>query len=166
MNVTSDITNWLQIGGRFSYSDKAYTTPNTRRNTYTYMWRWGSFFGPYGTYQGIDMKNDIAYLKQAGDDKTNDSYTRIGAFLKATIIKGLTLNADYTFNINNKTTKSVGLPVICWNSWGGKLNTPTTAAGANGDTWVYQNSVRDNSYALNVFANYELTVAKDHHSTL
>ena len=163
MNVTSDITNWLQIGGRFSYSDKAYTTPNTRRNTYTYMWRWGSFFGPYGTYQGIDMKNDIAYLKQAGDDKTNDSYTRIGAFLKATIIKGLTLNADYTFNINNKTTKSVGLPVICWNSWGGKLNTPTTAAGANGDTWVYQNSVRDNSYALNVFANYELTVAKDHH---
>lgn len=46
---------------------------------------------------------------------------------------------------------------------GGKLNTPTTAAGANGDTWVYQNSVRDNSYALNVFANYELTVAKDHH---
>ena len=163
MNVTSDITNWLQIGGRFSYSDKAYTTPNTRRNTYTYMWRWGSFFGPYGTYQGIDMKNDIAYLKQAGDDKTNDSYTRIGTFLKATIIKGLTLNADYTFNINNKTTKSVGLPVICWNSWGGKLNTPTTAAGANGDTWVYQNSVRDNSYALNVFANYELTVAKDHH---
>ena len=163
MNVTSDITNWLQIGGRFSYSDKAYTPPNTRRNTYTYMWRWGSFFGPYGTYQGIDMKNDIAYLKQAGDDKTNDSYTRIGAFLKATIIKGLTLNADYTFNINNKTTKSVGLPVICWNSWGGKLNTPTTAAGANGDTWVYQNSVRDNSYALNVFANYELTVAKDHH---
>ena len=26
-----------------------------------------------------------------------------------------------------------------------------------------RNSVRDNSYALNVFANYELTVAKDHH---
>ena len=102
----------------------------------------GKFLRSLWYLSGNRYENDIAYLKQAGDDKTNDSYTRIGAFLKATIIKGLTLNADYTFNINNKTTKSVGLPVICWNSWGGKLNTPTTAAGANGDTWVYQNSVR------------------------
>lgn len=56
MNVTSDITKWLQIGGRFSYSDKTYNTPATQRSTYQYMWRWGSFFGPYGTYNGMDMK--------------------------------------------------------------------------------------------------------------
>lgn len=160
MNVTSDLTDWLQVGGRFNYSDKEYSKPNTRRDTYTYMWRWGSFFGPYGTYQGTDMKNDIAYLKQAGDDTTNDSYTRMGAFLKATIVKGLTLNADYTFNMNNTTTKSAGLPVKGWNSWGGKIVDPVMLEGANGNTWVYQNSVRDHSYALNVFANYAFTVAK------
>lgn len=162
MNITSDLTDWLQIGGRFNYSDKDYTTPNTRRDTYTYMWRWGSFFGPYGTYKGVDMRNDIAYLKQAGEDKTNDSYTRMGAFLKATIIKGLTLNADYTFNIENTTTKSAGLPVVGWNSWGGKIVNPSTIEGANGNTWVYQNSVRDHSYALNVYANYAFTLGKKH----
>ncbi|WP_321333648.1 TonB-dependent receptor [uncultured Bacteroides sp.] len=162
MNVTSDITNWLQVGGRFSYSDKDYTTPNTRRDTYTYMWRWGSFFGPYGTYQGTDMRNDIAYLKQAGDDKTNDSYTRIGTFLKATITKGLTLNADYTLSLRNSNEKSAGLPVTCWNSWGGKITTPTILSSGT-STYVYQESIKDQSYALNVYANYELSLAKMHH---
>lgn len=162
MNVTSDITDWLQIGGRFSYSDKVYTTPNARRYTYQYIWRWGSFFGPYGTYNGYDMKNDIAYLKQAGEDKTNDAYTRIGGFLKAKIVKGLTLNADYTFNLRNSNQKKVGLPVTCNNSWGGNVTAPSYAADPSG-TFVYQEGNRDHSYALNVYANYELTLKDAHH---
>lgn len=161
MNVTSDITKWLQVGGRFSYSNKAFNTPNTMRNTYEYMWRWGSFFGPYGTYNGHDMKNDIAYRKQAGDDKTNDSYTRMGAFLKAKIIKGLTLNADYTFNLRNANEKSAGLPVYCNNSWGGTVTSPSHAVSQT-STYVYQESNRDHSYALNVYANYEFSLLKKH----
>ncbi len=43
MNITSDVTDWLTVGGRFSYNDKVYTEPATRRYTYQYMWRWGSF---------------------------------------------------------------------------------------------------------------------------
>lgn len=108
MNVTSDITDWLTVGGRFSYNDKVYTEPATRRYTYQYMWRWGSFFGPYGTYQGHDMRNDIAYRKQAGEDKTNDSYTRIGGFARAKLLKGLTLNADYT-QLQPETSQSPGI---------------------------------------------------------
>lgn len=161
MNITSDITDWLQIGGRFNYSNKVYTEPNARRNTYTYMWRWGSFFGPYGTYQGVDMKNDIAYRKQAGDDRTDDTYTRIGAFLKAKIAKGLTLNADYTYNIRNSQEKIAGLPVTSWNSWGGKLTTPSTF-NTGSSTYVKEESIRDHSYALNVYANYELNLLKKH----
>ena len=161
INLTTDITDWLQLGGRFSYSDKTYTEPNTMRDTYTYMWRWGSFFGPYGTYNGMDMRNDIAYRKQAGDDRTKDSYTRLGAFLKATIVKGLTLNADYTFNLQNTNEKSVGLPVVGYNSWGGDITNPSTFV-TNKSTYVFQGSGRDHSYALNVYANYALTVAKKH----
>lgn len=160
MNVTSELTNWLQVGGRFNYSNKDYTTPNTRRDTYTYLWRWGSFFGPYGSYQGVDMRNDIAYLKQAGDENSKESYMRMGAFLKATLLPGLTLHADYTFNAKNRTEKTVGLPVSCWNSWGGKINTPSFVAGANGDTYVEQESDNDRSYALNVYANYAWTLSK------
>lgn len=161
MTLTSDLTDWLQLGGRFSYSDKTYTEPNTMRDTYTYMWRWGSFFGPYGSYQGTDMRNDIAYRKQAGDDTTQDTYTRLGAFLKATIIKGLTLNADYTFNIQNTNKKEAGLGVVGYNSWGGDITAPSTLV-ANSSTYVFQGSGRDRSYALNVYANYALTLAQKH----
>lgn len=161
MNVTSDVTDWLQIGGRFSYNDRKFNAPNTRRYTYQYMWRWGSFFGPYGTYQGIDMRNDIAYRKQAGDQAIDNAYTRIGGFAKAKIIKGLTLNADYTVAIQNRDYLEEGLPVYCWNSWGGQLNSPSYAS-APSSSYITQQSNKNQSYALNVFANYEFTLAKNH----
>ena len=61
LNVTTDVTDWLQVGARFNYSNKDFVGPAARRTTYQYMWRWGSFFGPYGTYQGQDFRNDLAY---------------------------------------------------------------------------------------------------------
>lgn len=162
VNVSSEITDWLTVGGRFSYNDKIYTEPSTRRYTYQYMWRWGSFFGPYGTYQGTDMRNDIAYRKQAGDDKTNDSYTRISGFAKAKLLKGLTLNADYTFNVRNSHQKQVNLPVYALNSWGGDVTEPSYLSAPK-DSYLFEKSIRDHSYALNVYANYELNLLKDHH---
>jgi TonB-linked SusC/RagA family outer membrane protein len=159
LNVTSDITDWLQVGGRFSYNDKTYTKPNSRRATYQYMWRWGSFFGPYGTYNGYDMRNDIAYLKQAGDDKTIDTYTRIGGFLKAKLVKGLTLNADYTYNVRNVDQKQIGLPVYALNSWGGSVTAPSYLS-AQSASYLYQESIRDNSYAFNVYANSLVSTKK------
>lgn len=161
MNIQTELTKWLTVGGRFSYSDKDYTEPNTRRTTYQYMWRWGSFFGPYGTYQGSDFRNDIAYRKQAADSKDVDTYTRMGAFLKATLLKGLTLNADYTYNVHNSSNHESAIPVTCWDSWGGTIGGSPTIL--NTDTQVDQTSGRDKSWALNVYANYELSLIKDHH---
>ncbi|MBQ8223775.1 MAG: TonB-dependent receptor [Bacteroides sp.] len=161
MNVQSDITKWLTVGGRFSYNDRNYTKPNTRRYTYQYMWRWGSFFGPYGYYKGVDMRNDIAYLKQAGDAVLDNTYTRIGGFAKAKLLKGLTLNADYTVSIQNRDYLEEGLPVYCWNSWGGQLNSPAYASSQSA-SYILQQSNKNQSYALNVYANYEFSLAKDH----
>ena len=159
MNITSDITDWLQVGGRFSYNDKKYTEPNTRRNTYTYMWRWGSFFGPYGSFNGYDMENDIAYRKQAGDAVTDDTYTRIGGFAKAKLFKGFTLNADYTVSIQNRDYRAEQLPVYNLNSWGGDVINPDYAYGPS-NTSITQQSNRNQSYALNVYANYEFSLNK------
>lgn len=161
LNLSTDITPWLTVGGRFQYSDKDYTTPNTLRTSFQYMWRWGSFFGPYGTYQGNDFFNDIACRKQAGDDNSHDTYTRMGGFLKATIIKGLTLNADYTYNVRRYDEKTSYYPVVSYNSWGGDIT-----AGLQTTDWgsdVYQYARKDNSYALNVYANYAIDVLRDHH---
>lgn len=156
INITSDVKEWLQIGARFNYSNKDFIGPATRRTTYQYLWRWGSFFGPYGTYQGIDMRNDIAYRKQAGDWTDNNSFIRMGAFAKATLAKGLTLNADYTQNVNNYTYKAAYIPLSGWNSWGGAITTPLNFTSSS---WVEQESSQDKSFAFNLFGNYELTLA-------
>ena len=161
MNITTNVNNWLQIGARVNYNERVYTAPYTRRYTYQYLWRWGSFFGPYGTYNGYDMRNDIAYLKQAGEDRRNNGYTRLSGFMKATLLKGLTLNADYTFNINNVTEKEARLPVYALNSWGGDVTAPSYLSAQTSSS-VYQKSQRNKSYAFNSYANYEFSLKDSH----
>ena len=156
-NITSNVTDWLQAGGRFTFSDKKYDYADTRRYTYQYMWRWGSFFGPYGTINGVDARNDIAYLKQAGASYDHDAYMRIGAFLKANITKDITLNADYTYDLTNGRAKQVRLPVTAYNTWGGNISAPSTIVS---NTSLYQRSDRLTRHTLNVFANYEHTWGK------
>lgn len=163
LNITSDVKDWLQIGARFNYSNKDFIGPNARRTTYQYMWRWGSFFGPYGTYQGEDFRNDIAYRKQAGDWTDNNSFVRMSGFAKATLAKGLTLNADYTQNVNNYTYKYANVPLSGWNSWGGAI---TEVEPFSSSSSLFQSSSRDNSFALNVFGNYEFKLADKHNFNL
>ena len=157
-NITSDVTNWLQIGGRFSFTDRTYTEPNTRRTHYQYMWRWGSFFEPLGTINGTDLRNTIMYLKQAGDTETSTNYVRMTGFVKAKILKGLTVNADYTYNVKNLFQDMVGLPVSGYNTWG-TMSAPTTIQS---DSYLQQQSEKTTSYAFNLYANYEFNVAQKH----
>ena len=157
-NITSDVTNWLQIGGRFSFTDRTYTEPNTRRTPYQYMWRWGSFFEPLGTINGTDLRNTIMYLKQAGDTETSTNYVRMTGFVKAKILKGLTVNADYTYNVKNLFQDMVGLPVSGYNTWG-TMSAPTTIQS---DSYLQQQSEKTTSYAFNLYANYEFNVAQKH----
>ncbi len=158
-NITTDITDWLQVGTRMSYTNRTYTQPNTRRYTYQYLWRWGSFFEPLGTINGTDMRNAISYLKQAGDTETSTSYVRMTGFLKANIVKGLTLNADYTYNVKNLFQDMVGLPVSGYNSW----STINSVEYFSSDSYLQQQSEKTNSYALNVYANYEFDIKGKHH---
>jgi TonB-linked SusC/RagA family outer membrane protein len=159
LNVSTDVREWLQVGARFNYSNKDFQGPATRRTTYQYMWRWGSFFGPYGTYQGTDFRNDIAYRKQAGDWTDNNSFVRMGAFAKATLTEGFTLNADYTHNVENYTYKAAYIPLGGWNSWGGAITEPINYTSSS---WLEQQSSQSKSFALNVYGNYEFSVADTH----
>ena len=159
LNVTTQAFNWLQVGGRFNYSNKGFQGPALQRRTYEYMWRWGSFFGPYGTYQGTDFRNDIAYRKQAGDWIDSDDFIRLGAFLKADITKGLTLNADYTYNAEFYNYKAAYIPLNGWNSWGGAITNPISF---DSSSYLGQRSDQDKSFALNVYGNYEFSFENKH----
>ncbi len=161
VNVSTDVNKWLQVGARVNYSDKNYSYPYLRQQTYQYMWRWGSFFGPYGTIDGIDGRQAIGYRKQAGDSYDRTANLRLGAFTKITLAKGLTLNADYTFT--NKTTryKGVGIPVTLMNTWGGDLTGgPSTLSTT---TFVETSRSFYYNHVVNAYANYEFSVGEDHH---
>ena len=160
-NINYDITSWLQSGIRFNYSDKKYTQPNARRSTYTYLWRWGSFFGPYGTINGIDARNDIAYLKQAATASDNTSFTKLSAYIKAIVSKDLTINADYTVDITNRDYSEPGYPVTFYNTWGGNISSPTTLNAGIG-TYIYESNTRATKWNLNAYANYSYTFDSDH----
>ena len=157
-NLTSQVTDWMQIGTRISYSKRSYTAPETRRGPYQYMWRWGSFFEPLGTINGVDLRNSISYLKQAGEDQRTFNNTRVTGFLKLTPFKGLTVNADFTYKVKNVFVDEVGLPVQGYNSWGSILAPEYFAS----DSYLQQQSELNNGYALNVYANYEFSLNKKH----
>ncbi len=165
-NFNVDLTDWLKAGVRFNFTNKTYDSPNLGRNTYTYMWRWGSYFGPYGYMkdaegQIVDARNDIAYRKQAAKDHDVTTYTRINGYLQAQIIKGLTLNADMTYDVANRNNEYAYLPVYCWNTWGGNISSPSYAVGQS-STYARQSNTKDARWTGNVYATYEHTFNKDH----
>ena len=156
--MTTNVFDWLQVGARFNYTRKSYQRPDTWQNTYQYLWRWGSFFGPYGTVDGYDFKT-IAQQKQAADRKENTDLTRMNTFLKADIIKGLTLNADFTYTIQNMNSGSADYSVFGMNNWG-TFDTPSYIVGKS-STGIWRDASRQNNWTLNVYANYTKTFAKN-----
>lgn len=157
-NVTTNPTNWLQIGARFNFDRKNYTTSyGMGQGTYQYIWRWGSMFGPYGTYNGQDFRT-ISYRKQAGSDEYVYDYTRVGGFAKVKIIDGLTVNADFTYNIYDLDENWHQNPIYGYNSWGAissadYISTATTKG---------ESSSRSLAYAFNAYVDYTKTFARKH----
>lgn len=167
VNLSTEIFSWLKAGVRFNFSNKEYFSPNTGRSTYTYMWRWGSYFGPYGYMldaegNPVDARNDIAYRKQAGTDDDRCTQTRMQAWMEATIIKGLSLHADFTYDLLNRNNNYAYLPLTCYNTWGGNISAPSAIIGQS-STYAAQNNTKQDLWTMNVYGTYNFDVAKNNH---
>jgi len=164
-NLNTQVFNWLKVGTRVSYNTKDFTYPYNYRTPNQYIWRWGSNF-PLGTWKGYDWKMETAYQNQASDCFEKDEYTRLGGYAQATIIKGLTVDVDYTYNIRNYMDKFSGGPVYAWDFWTAKAVTidgsPTDISGGIGYNDMRMYTRQSKSYAFNAFATYEFTLAKKH----
>ena len=161
VNVTTQVTDWLQIGARVNYVNKYYEdcSDALRQGTYQYMWRWGSFFGPWGYFSnGLDGRNAISYRKQSGEGWTKTDNLRLGGFTKINIAKGLTLNADYTYLQNNMRYKQVNLPVHMMNTWS---ITPSETT-MNTTTYIDARRSYTRGYSANIYGNYEFSIASAH----
>ena len=166
VNLSTKVNNWLEVGARFNLQHRIYTYPYVRgQGTYQYVWRWGSFFGPYGYFEDAEGnqyegRNMIGFRKAAAgpDGIGNDTYRkrmnmRAGGFIKLNLAKGLTFNGDYTFTYRAGRYKGVGYSEDLVNTWSlfgedfahGKINTSTFIETEN--THYY-------NHVANMFLNY------------
>lgn len=167
VNLTTQATKWLQIGARFNMNDRIYEYPYVRgQGSYQYVWRWGSYFGPYGYFnidgKEYDGRQMIGFRKQAGDSYRKRMNIRSGANMKITFCKGFTLNADYTFTYRTSRYKGIGGREDLVNTW--------SLFGANPDhgsisTTDFIETDRSFNYnhTLNAYFNYNATWKDAHH---
>lgn len=154
VNINTDITDWLSAGVRVNYTHRKMGRADTYNNIYQYLWRWGSFFIPSGYMQSEDGTiNDyrvVALQKQAARQYIFHDQMSLNAYIKANITKDLTLNADYTYNVENFNFKSSDHSVYGMN-WSGTSPTyivqPTASSATRWNT-------KKTRWAANAYLNY------------
>ena len=115
VNLSTKVNNWLEVGARFNMQHRNYTYPENRVGGYSNLWRWGSFFGPWGYFkdpegQIYDGYTFLGGLKEAGEAYKKRMNLRAGGFIKLNLAKGLTFNGDYTFTYRAGNEKAIGMP--------------------------------------------------------
>ncbi len=158
-NINTEVFSWWKAGVRFSFADKVYNGQQAWRSPYTYGWRWGSYFGPYGYMvdaegNKYDCNSAVGYANYPGtfDDDAKD--VRIQAYSDWTLYKGLTLHGDFTYDTQNYNAQIAYVPYTVWNTWGGNISNPSQQVGIN-STYARNNNSYSNLWTLNVYGTYE-----------
>ena len=72
---------------------------------------------PYGTFNGLPMKNILTELQQAHMNSTQDDQGRLSVGATATFLKGWTADVDYTYAVDNSHSNVATSPISGINSW-------------------------------------------------
>lgn len=112
LNLTSDITDWFSARGRMMLSNTLTTQPYSYGgDTYDplyYLYRWPAQF-PYGTYNGLPFRNAVSEVAQSNMNKDKNNFNRVSVGGTFKIIKGLTVDADYTHEgVNGRLNQTGG----------------------------------------------------------
>ncbi len=122
LNLRTDLTDWLTLGARVNFTRRDVSRANSFSDIYQYIWRWGSYFVPSGYIVGDDgTATDyrlLAIQKQAARSSTVHDMLRMNVYGIAHITHDLTLNADFTYQIDNTNYKSGSHSVYGMN-WNG-----------------------------------------------
>ncbi len=154
VNLKTDATDWLTLGTRVNFSRRHMGDANAYSNIYQYLWRWGSFFIPSGIMEDADGNQQdfriVAMQKQASREYDVHDVTRMNAYAIAHITKDLTLNADYTYQIDNFNFSSSNNSVYGMN-WTG--TTPTYIVQPS-TTNAYRQNIKIDRWNANAYLNY------------
>lgn len=164
--LSTQVFDWLKVGAQMNFSEKQYDGKNLwGRGNYTYTWRWGSFFGPYGYIKGSDGNyydcQPIADRKQSGDNDDTARNFRLQGWLDANIVKGLTLHADFTYDIMSLNNRKSYLPIVGWNNWDSTASDYSTLVKQSA-TYAQQSNSRTDKWTTNIYGTYELQLNDVH----
>ena len=124
-STDTEIKSWLKVRSKALYTRTDLETPfNYGTSSYDalyYLYRWPSIM-PYGIYEGIPFRNSITETAAASMDSNIKDYMRFS--LGATFVLGipdLTLDIDYTYNLDNQSITQRGGTVGGWDFWSGSM---------------------------------------------
>lgn len=171
INVSSNLTNWLNLSAKIShaYTDETHPTGGTTTMNATAYSGLSAYSGmmkndlsplmpikhPDGNYAGQgSYTNPVAIQEQGGnaDYKQNDLWMT-GA-IRLTPLKGLIINADYTWNYYGKSTTQ---HVKNFYDYTAVLGTENYYPWTNPSSVTLTND-DDYYYALNTFAEYTFSL--------
>lgn len=180
MSMNSQIKKWLNVGAKVMYVEKDYTYPygyeasNGVMGLLYYTMRFPTFF-PFGisdggprdaagnltdaraaTGEGLLFRHGNAYVANEAINTSKDRYLTLGANMKLTLAKGLTLYADYTRGTYDYQQRATRQPYYVAN-WSYPTRTAVTTSNFLSRTFV--NKVT-NTY--NAYMDYLFDVNKDH----
>ncbi|AHF16191.1 SusC/RagA family TonB-linked outer membrane protein [Niabella soli] len=72
---------------------------------------------PYGTFNGLPLKNILNELQQAHINTVKGDQSRLQAGATLTFLKGWTADVDYTYSVNNSHDNVATAPISGINSW-------------------------------------------------
>ena len=159
-NINTKLTKFLEAGVRFNWNRTAMYRPNTYwSNQLQTIWRWGSWFGPWGRIDGEPFRL-MADRMEARTRSNISDLLRMTAYLKANITQNITLNADFTYWTNNVNEKGGDGYVYGIDSWSRNVNPSYIITQAS--SYTDRSNGKYNTWNFNVYANFDKTWNEKH----
>jgi TonB-linked SusC/RagA family outer membrane protein len=157
LGINSSVTDWFDARAKAILSRTNKTRPyyfsSETYDPWYYVYRWQKTF-PYGTYEGKPFRNAITDVQQAKMSDYQDNLARISVGGTLKLLRGLTIDADFTYARNSDNIHHTGGQASGWDFWAGAgsfVHRPYTAASY--DRVIYS-SYWDERKVLKAFATY------------
>ncbi len=144
-STDTEIKPWLKVRSKALYTRTNLETPfnfgSTSYDALYYLYRWPTIM-PYGTYEGTPFRNSVTETAAANMDSNLKDYMRFS--VGATFVLGtpdLTLDIDYTYNLDNQSKTQRGGTVGGWDFWGGSM--------VLSENWAYASKNKVDKYQWN-----------------
>jgi TonB-linked SusC/RagA family outer membrane protein len=163
LGINTTVNKWWDVRGKLLYSNTIFRTPFSftpdHYNAWYYLYRWPAVY-PYGTYQGKPFRSAFTEAEQASSDNNKTGMTRISMGTTFRPLKGLTIDADYTYTSTNRHLSQTGGPTFAYDMF-----TPDTSLRYYNYQTVTNNFSRWYSYWTEIntgklFATYTTNVGE------